>query len=212
MATLNKIFKKIGCKKTSNLSQVVLLDMEYISKLELKMSLEASGYEILQDTNSPDHIYNLCSSLKPSACIFNMSVPSTDNLFSANLIQNQLNIPVILLTSTSSLEISKIIRNCEICAWLVKPIQYSDLVPVIDASIERYRSKTSSPTSDILISSNTEKRVIKRAAVVLSQKNNWDLEISMNYLENHAKMSDMSLNEYARNVLYGAQYKQTSKI
>ena len=119
--------------------RVVIAEDEAIIRLDLKETLEEEGYEVVGETGRGDKAVDLVREHRPDIAILDIKMPGMDGLEAARHITKDRICGVLVLTAFSQREVIEEARDAGALAYLVKPVQKSDLIPAIEVAIGRFR-------------------------------------------------------------------------
>ena len=119
--------------------RVVIAEDEAIIRMDLRETLEEEGYEVVGETGRGDEVVDLVRNLQPDLAVLDVKMPGADGLSAAATITEEKLCAVLMLTAFSQREIIEQARDAGALAFLVKPVQRSDLVPAIEVAIGRFR-------------------------------------------------------------------------
>jgi AmiR/NasT family two-component response regulator len=119
--------------------RVVIAEDEAIIRMDLRETLEEEGYEVVGETGRGDEVVDLVRNLQPDLAVLDVKMPGADGLSAAATITKEKLCAVLMLTAFSQREVIEQARDAGARAFLVKPIQRSDLVPAIEVAIGRFR-------------------------------------------------------------------------
>ncbi|MEC7809841.1 MAG: response regulator [Actinomycetota bacterium] len=119
--------------------KVVIAEDEAIIRLDLRETLENSGYEVVADTGRGDEAIELVSEYKPDVVILDVKMPGMDGIQVAREIAAAEDTAVVILTAFSQRELIDEAVDAGALAYLVKPYQQSDLIPAIEIARRRHQ-------------------------------------------------------------------------
>ena len=119
--------------------KVVIAEDEAIIRLDLRETLESSGYEVVADTGRGDEAIELVSEHKPDVVILDVKMPGMDGIQVAREIAAAEDTAVVILTAFSQRELIDEAVDAGALAYLVKPYQQSDLIPAIEIARRRHQ-------------------------------------------------------------------------
>ena len=119
--------------------KVVIAEDEAIIRLDLRETLENSGYEVVADTGRGDEAIELVSKHKPDVVILDVKMPGMDGIQVAREIAAAEDTAVVILTAFSQRELIDEAVDAGALAYLVKPYQQSDLIPAIEIARRRHQ-------------------------------------------------------------------------
>ena len=119
--------------------RIVIADNESIIRMDVRELLEDAGHEVVGEAVNGLKALELARRLKPDLCILDVKMPEMDGITAAKKITDEKLAPVLLLTAFSQPEFVKRATEAGVLAYLVKPVQESNLFPAIEVAISRYQ-------------------------------------------------------------------------
>jgi response regulator NasT len=184
--------------------RVVIAEDEAIIRLDLKELLEEDGYEVVGETGRGDEAVDLVRELRPNLVILDVMMPGLDGLSAARRIASERLAAVLVLTAFSQRDLVEQARDAGALAYLVKPIQKSDLTPAIEVALARHAELTALEQSVQDLEERLEMRkVIDRAKGRLMDLHGLDEQGSWRFIQAQAMNQRVKVGEIARRVLDG---------
>jgi response regulator NasT len=118
--------------------RVLIAEDEALIRLDLAEMLVEEGYEVVGEAGDGETAVRLAEELRPDLVILDIKMPIMDGLAAAEKIAEAHIAPVVIMTAFSQRELVERARAVGAMAYLVKPFQKSDLVPVIEIAISRF--------------------------------------------------------------------------
>jgi response regulator NasT len=118
--------------------RVLIAEDEALIRLDLAEMLVEEGYEVVGEAGDGETAVRLAEELRPDLVILDIKMPIMDGLAAAEKIAEAHIAPVVILTAFSQRELIERARAVGAMAYLVKPFQKSDLVPVIEIAVSRF--------------------------------------------------------------------------
>jgi len=118
---------------------IVIVEDDEITALNLSMSLQKHGYNIVATCDNVDDAKGKISSLKPNLTIIDISLQDTnDGISLAKAIKEKYKIPFIFLTSHSDDNIISQAKLTEPYGYIVKPFDPSSLHATIQMALFKF--------------------------------------------------------------------------
>jgi DNA-binding response OmpR family regulator len=118
---------------------VVIIEDDEITALNLKISLNKQGYDVLATFNDFEKAKQQMSEYKPDIIIIDISLQKKDDgIELAKIIKTKYNIPFIYLTSYSGDEIISQAKTTEPYGYIVKPFNPSSLHATIQMALFKF--------------------------------------------------------------------------
>ena len=135
---------------------IVIVEDDEITALNLSMSLQKHGYNIVATCDNVQDAKNKINSLKPNLTIIDISLQDTnDGISLAKDIREKYNIPFIFLTSHSDDNIISQAKLTEPYGYIVKPFDPSSLHATIQMAL--FKFEVENTRNDDISSLKTDK-------------------------------------------------------
>ncbi|HEX2173626.1 MAG TPA: response regulator [Dehalococcoidia bacterium] len=120
--------------------RVVIVDDEAIIRIDLKEMLTGLGYVVVGEAADAPTGVELVRRVRPDLVVMDIKMtPEMDGIAAAeNLFQDRI-APVVLLTAYSQDELIERAKEAGVVGYVVKPFKESDLRPVIEVAVARFR-------------------------------------------------------------------------
>lgn len=119
--------------------RIVIADNESIIRMDLRELLEEAGHRVVGEGANGKKAVELARKLKPDLIILDIKMPEMDGITAAKIIDDEKIAPVILLTAFSQSEIVERAKDSGVLAYLVKPVQESNLFPAMEIALSRWQ-------------------------------------------------------------------------
>lgn len=119
--------------------KIVIADNESVIRMDVREMLEDAGHEVVGEAVNGVKAVELARRLKPDLCILDVKMPEMDGIAAARIIAEEKLAPVLLLTAFSQKDIVRRATDAGVLAYLVKPVQESNLFPAIEVAVSRYQ-------------------------------------------------------------------------
>ena len=119
--------------------RIVIADNESIIRMDLRELLEEAGHQVVGEGANGKKAVELARKLKPDLIILDIKMPEMDGITAAKIIDDEKIAPVILLTAFSQSEIVERAKDSGVLAYLVKPVQESNLFPAMEIALSRWQ-------------------------------------------------------------------------
>ena len=183
---------------------VVIAEDEAIIRLDLKEMLEEEGYAVIAETGRGDEAVTLVQELRPDLVILDVMMPGLDGLTAARQIAAERLAGVLVLTAFSQRDLVEQARDAGALAYLVKPIQKSDLTPAIEVALARHAELTALEQSVQDLEERLETRkLIDRAKGRLMDHHGLDEQGAWRFIQTEAMNSRVKVGDIARRVIEG---------
>lgn len=121
-------------------NNIIIVEDDEITALNLKLSLQKQGYNILAVCDNAVDAKNKINSHSPDMMIVDISLQeSSDGIELATIIRKKYNLPFIFLTSYSDDEIISKAKTTEPYGYIVKPFDPNSLHATIQMALFKYQ-------------------------------------------------------------------------
>lgn len=118
--------------------RIVIADNESLIRMDLREMLEEAGHEVVGEAADGWHAVEVTRSRRPDLVIMDIKMPQMDGITAAKKISDENLAPVLLLTAYSQPEIVARAKDSGVLAYLVKPVQESNLFPAMEIALSRW--------------------------------------------------------------------------
>lgn len=119
--------------------RVIIADDESIIRMDLREMLAHLGYDVVGEAADGRTALDLAEKLRPDLVILDIKMPEMDGIVAAEHIADKRLAPVVLLTAYSERHLVERAKNAGVAGYLVKPFRESELSPVIELALARFR-------------------------------------------------------------------------
>ena len=120
-------------------NSIIIVEDDEITALNLKISLQKHGYEVIDTCDNAQDAKQAIESKKPNMVIVDISLQeSDDGIELAQTIRDEYSLPFIFLTSYSDDEIISKAKKTEPYGYIVKPFDPNSLHATIQMAIFKY--------------------------------------------------------------------------
>jgi len=121
-------------------AELMIVEDETITALEIRNVIEASDYEVLSVVHSGEEAIQEALTLKPDLIIMDIILKGEiDGVDAARKIKEFLDIPILYITALETVDSDRL-KNTKGIGFLVKPISEGELLSNIEMAIHNYRS------------------------------------------------------------------------
>ena len=139
--------------------KILVADDDEVVLTLLTDGLEAAGYDVVSATNGDDAVQMGCNE-EPDLAVLDIRMPGIFGIEAARQLRDKAGIDSIFLTAYSDKEVVELAIKEGALGYLVKPIKINQLIPSIEAALERSaelkRLQTSESNLTNAIQSNRE--------------------------------------------------------
>ena len=119
--------------------RVLVVDDAAFMRMMVKDILTKNGYEVVGEAENGMKALEKYQELKPDLTTMDITMPEMDGITAAKIITEEKIAPVLLLTAFSQADMVKRATEAGVLAYLVKPVQESNLFPAIEVALSRYQ-------------------------------------------------------------------------
>jgi two-component system, response regulator PdtaR len=190
--------------QTAARPRVVIAEDEAIIRLDLKEMLEEDGYEVVGETGRGDEAVDLVRELRPDLVILDVMMPGLDGLSAARQVARDRLAAVLVLTAFSQRDLVEQARDAGALAYLVKPIQKSDLTPAIEVALARHAELLALELSIQDLEERLEARkVVDRAKGRLMDEHGMTEQDAWRFVQSQAMNRRVKVGDIAQEILEG---------
>ncbi|MCR5176695.1 MAG: response regulator [Anaerovibrio sp.] len=185
--------------------KIIIADNESIIRMDIKELLEDAGHQVIGEAVNGRQALELARKLKPDLCILDIKMPEMDGISAAKIIGKEKIAPVILLTAFSQADIVKRATDAGVLAYLIKPVQESNLFPAIEVAMSRYREMNSLEDELFKVKDTLEMRkLLDRAKGILMDAHNISESEAFNRIQKYSMAKRKNLKEVAEAIIRAA--------
>lgn len=119
-------------------ARVVIVDDEPITRLDLKMMVEAENFEVVGQAGNGFDAIEVCKKEKPDIVLMDIKMPGVDGLRASEVIKNEgYAKEIILITAFSDKEYVEAAKQNNIYGYVVKPVTEINLIPLLHLAVKR---------------------------------------------------------------------------
>jgi len=124
-------------------TKVLIVENEPLIALDVKMSLEKLGYEVMATVASYQDALSKAYELKPDVALMDINLDGNkDGIQAAKALKAHYNIPVIFLTSLRELETINRAKESDPFGYIIKPFKTDDLHSSIEIALYNHNKTT----------------------------------------------------------------------
>ncbi len=128
--------------------KLMLADDEAVITTQLERRLSTMGYDVVGTASSGEESIDLARELKPAMVLMDIVMPGRlDGIDAAEIIRNELDIPIIFLTAYADDKLIERAKSVEPFGYIVKPFKENEIKATVEIalhkkSIEQQRIQT----------------------------------------------------------------------
>ena len=123
--------------------KVLVVENEPLIALDVKMSLEKLGYEVIASVASYQDALTKAYEMKPDVCLMDINLDGNkDGIQAAKALKAHYNIPVVFLTSLREFETIHRAKESDPFGYIIKPFKTDDLHSSIEIALYNHNKTT----------------------------------------------------------------------
>ncbi|CCF86165.1 ANTAR domain-containing response regulator [Nitrolancea hollandica] len=192
--------------------RIVIADDESIIRMDLREMLMHLGYDVIGEAADGRTAIDLARKLQPDLVVMDIKMPDLDGIEAAARLTRERVAPVVLLTAYSEQSLIGRAKGAGVSGYLVKPFRESELMPVIELALARFKDlqRLEREVEDLKDALETRK-LIERAKGVLMELHGLTEADAFNRMRRASMDSRKSMREVAEAILLTYQLEaQTS--
>jgi len=151
--------------------RIVAADDEPDMRDFYRRMLPEMGHQVVGLASNGRELVDFCAAEKPDLIIADIRMPQLDGIEAAKEIWQQVQVPVILVSSFHDEDLIKRAQDDPILAYLVKPIEEADLETAICIAMSRFeRLKTLQKENAELRQTLADRKLIERAKGIVMKR------------------------------------------
>ncbi len=145
-------------------TRVLVVDDNEVVRRTLRYILRKVGYEVVGEASNGREAVEMTEALRPMLVLMDVEMPKLSGIDAARQIQRRCPTPVILLTAYDSPDLIRQASDAGVMAYLVKPLDASEMVRTAEIALARFRDWTQLQTlNEELAKRNRQlKRAVER--------------------------------------------------
>lgn len=180
----------------------VVAEDESLIRLDLIEMLGELGYLVVGSASNGEEAVAKVHELKPDVVLLDVKMPKVDGLSAAAEIEKLGTTAVVMVTAFSQPDLVERATRAGVMAYLVKPVNASDIGPAISVALTRYLDQMQlSSRVEELESKLRERKLVERAKSELQATYSLDEVAAFRWLQKSAMDKRMTMSEVAAKVI-----------
>ena len=151
-------------------ARIIIADDESIIRMDLREMLTHLGYDVIAEAADGRTAVDLARKLRPDLVVLDIKMPDMDGIEASERLSQGRVAPVVLLTAFSEQTLIDRAKGARVAGYLVKPFRESELMPVIELALARFRDfETLEREVEHLKDALETRKLIERAKGVLME-------------------------------------------
>lgn len=182
--------------------RILIAEDESLIRMDLRLMLEDHGYEVVGEAGNGDKAIELAFAHRPDLILMDIKMPKINGLQASQIIANQLDLPILLITAYSQNEFVEKARQDNIVGYLVKPISEANLLPAVEIALHQ-AAKAKRMKQDVeKAKQDVEKRkLIERAKGILMTNENLSEPEAFSKMRSDSMSRQITLDTLAKEII-----------
>ncbi len=182
--------------------RIVIADDESIIRMDLREMLMHLGYDVIGEAADGRTALDLARKLQPDLVVMDIKMPDLDGIEAAARLTRERVAPVVLLTAYSEQNLIGRAKGAGVSGYLVKPFRESELMPVIELALARFKDlQRLEQEVEGLKDALETRKLIERAKGVLMELHGLTEADAFNRMRRASMDSRKSMREVAEAIL-----------
>lgn len=183
-------------------TRIIIADDESLIRMDLREMLSHLGYDVVGEASDGREAVELADRLRPDLVIMDIRMPELDGISAAQELAVRRIAPVVLLTAYSEQSLIGRAKDAGVCGYLVKPFRETELMPVIELALSRFREMCDLEQEVIDLREALETRkLVERAKGVLMEVHGLRESEAFNRMRKTSMDNRKSMREVAEAIL-----------
>jgi response regulator NasT len=172
------------------------------------------GHDVVAVTETGRQLVEQCRSTRPDLVITDVKMPDMDGLAAASAVNQDTQVPVILITAYQDVDIMASAGAGHIMACLTKPVKPVDLQAAISLAVRRFEQfRQADQEAASLRQALEDRKVIERAKGIVDKRLQLDEEEAFRRLRRLASNGNRKVAEVAQGIIAAEEFfKEMERI
>ncbi|MCP3867980.1 MAG: response regulator [Gammaproteobacteria bacterium] len=189
-------------------SKILVADDDTIMLAILAKGLRSAGYCVVTATNGEEAL-EVARSMKPDLAVLDIRMPGVFGIEVARRLRESPGIDSIFLSAYADKEVVELATKEGALGYLVKPVNSKQLIPAIEAALERSADLRRLQEKEILLTDSIKSnREISVAIGMYMEKFNSREQNAFYALRNYARSNSQKLVDLARQLAQGGKGRE----
>ncbi|SDN90224.1 response regulator receiver and ANTAR domain protein [Psychrobacillus sp. OK028] len=182
--------------------RILIAEDESIIRMDIKLMLQDQGYEVVGEAGDGDKAIELAFLHKPDLTLMDIKMPKINGLQASNIIANQLDLPILIITAYSQKEFVEKAQQDNIVGYLVKPISEANLLPAVEIALHQSEKAKRLKQEIKAAKQEVEKRkLIERAKGLLMQTEDMTESEAFKRIRESSMSRQMTMESVAKEII-----------
>ncbi|WP_336823547.1 response regulator [Sporosarcina sp. USHLN248] len=182
--------------------RILIAEDESIIRMDLKMTLEDHGYEVVAEAGDGDRAIELAFQHRPDLLLMDIKMPKINGLKASQIIGSQLDLPILIITAYSQREFIEQAQQDNIVGYLVKPISEVNLIPAVEVALHQADKAKRLKTDIRRAKEQVEKRkLVERAKGMLMDAEQLSEQDAFKKMRDDSMSRQMTMESVAKEII-----------
>jgi AmiR/NasT family two-component response regulator len=183
-------------------SKILIADDEHLVASGLAVNLRELGYNVVGPASDGEEAVDLCRKHQPDMALLDIRMPRKDGLAAAEVIFQQLGIPVMIFSAYSDPQYVTAGNRVGVFGYLLKPVTQDQMRVGISVAWGRFMDFASQHTEIATLKERLEHRkIIEQAKWIIVKRKGVEEPEAMRLLQRQARNNRRTLVDVARSVI-----------
>lgn len=183
-------------------STILIAEDEHLVATDLAASLESLGVDVVAMAPNGQIAVDKAKEFKPDMALMDIRMPEMDGLAAAEIIYNQLEIPVVISSAYTDEDYLSRSNQIGVFGYILKPVTPDDLRVGLTLAWARYKKQEGlTDQIDDLKQALENRKLVEKAKGLIQRRLNIDEPEAMKRLQKQARDSRRPLHDLARAIL-----------
>lgn len=184
-------------------ARVVIVDDEPITRLDLKMMIEAENFEVVGQASNGFDAIEVCKEYRPDVVLMDIKMPGVDGLRASEVIRKEgYAKEIILTTAFSDKEYIEAAKQNNIYGYVVKPIVETNLLPLLHLAVQRSGEMTGLENKiETLENDLNARKIIEKAKGFIMESKDLNEEDAYSFIRKMSMDKRCSMQDIAKAIV-----------
>lgn len=186
--------------------KVLIVDDDSLIRMDLRVSLESLGYEVVGEAGDGKQAVDLARSLHPDVVVMDVVMPQMDGLEAARILRQEQIAPVVMLSGFGEEDLVGRANAAGVMAYLRKPLRQDELAPTMAMALGRHRERRDLEREiDSLKEKMEARKIVGRAKALLMEKYNLTEREAFHRIQNKSQTMQKPAHEIAKAIIMASE-------